>query len=330
MSIKVTGHKKIQNGQVEKELNDIMQELGIHITTNHENNLPPTTTSLFVNEAAPAPAPITITDIPSNDEYICFIHPKSDTKYSKKITPSPPSPIVAVENTTTSSSDSNRSPAINITTTTTVSKEYNHYRRKSISYSVKSNNIPNSLRRGSTSLLHNPFTRCGLCRESMVEGQGLFALGQWWHSEHFVCSHCFSAFPNGKFYEYDSKPYCKDDYILLFGEFCDSCQGLIIGNCISALNKKWHPEHFICTKCHISLTSVPFVEKHTLPYCKICAETILQYSEYNDIKSKIICSKCGIFLEDRECKRFNNSEIVYCGKCYEVLHRSTISKQKKY
>lgn len=51
---------------------------------------------------------------------------------------------------------------------------------------------------------------------------------------------------------------------------CAQCAEVIMGKCISALDAKWHLEHFICENCGRSLVGGSFVRKDDKPYCKLC------------------------------------------------------------
>lgn len=50
---------------------------------------------------------------------------------------------------------------------------------------------------------------------------------------------------------------------------CGGCGKSISGKVLSAMGKKWHPDHFTCTKCNTSLEHVAFFEQDGLPYCHL-------------------------------------------------------------
>lgn len=50
---------------------------------------------------------------------------------------------------------------------------------------------------------------------------------------------------------------------------CASCGKSISGHVLSAMGKKWHPDHFVCKKCGITLEHVAFFEKDGDPYCHL-------------------------------------------------------------
>ncbi len=76
------------------------------------------------------------------------------------------------------------------------------------------------------------------------------------------------------FYEHMSMPYCELHYHLKRGSLCNSCQQPINGRCVTAMNKKYHPEHFNCSFCLKQLNdrgaAGTFKEQNERPYCNLC------------------------------------------------------------
>ncbi len=50
---------------------------------------------------------------------------------------------------------------------------------------------------------------------------------------------------------------------------CAGCGKSISGNILTAMGKKWHPDHFVCKQCGITLEHVAFFEKDGNPYCHL-------------------------------------------------------------
>eukprot|EP00026_Physarum_polycephalum_P007425 Phypoly_transcript_07485.p1 GENE.Phypoly_transcript_07485~~Phypoly_transcript_07485.p1 ORF type:complete len:486 (+),score=54.91 Phypoly_transcript_07485:161-1618(+) len=117
---------------------------------------------------------------------------------------------------------------------------------------------------------HNAFgARCAGCNQS-IKGECINALGQQWHPEHFVCQYCQKSFGTGSFYEYGGKPYCETHYHQQTGSLCAGCGKAVTGRMINALDKKWHPEHFVCSFCMLPLAGGAFTENGGKAYCKEC------------------------------------------------------------
>uniref|UniRef100_H3CHQ1 Leupaxin n=1 Tax=Tetraodon nigroviridis TaxID=99883 RepID=H3CHQ1_TETNG len=58
------------------------------------------------------------------------------------------------------------------------------------------------------------------------------------------------------------------------GTLCGSCNQPITGRCISALGRKFHPEHFVCAFCLRQVNQGIFKEQTGKPYCLICFDKL--------------------------------------------------------
>nr|XP_020448252.1 paxillin-like [Monopterus albus] len=111
--------------------------------------------------------------------------------------------------------------------------------------------------------------KCGGCARAILENY-ISALNALWHPECFVCRECFTPFINGSFFDHDGQPYCESHYHERRGSLCSGCQKPITGRCITAMNKKFHPEHFVCAFCLKQLNKGTFKEQNDKPYCHVC------------------------------------------------------------
>ncbi|CAN9513534.1 unnamed protein product [Ophioblennius macclurei] len=111
--------------------------------------------------------------------------------------------------------------------------------------------------------------KCGGCARAILENY-ISALNSLWHPECFVCRECFTPFVNGSFFEHDGQPYCEVHYHERRGSLCSGCQKPITGRCITAMAKKFHPEHFVCAFCLKQLNKGTFKEQNDKPYCHGC------------------------------------------------------------
>ncbi|KAM3867677.1 paxillin [Diretmus argenteus] len=111
--------------------------------------------------------------------------------------------------------------------------------------------------------------KCGGCARAILENY-ISALNSLWHPECFVCRECFTPFVNGSFFEHDGQPYCEVHYHERRGSLCSGCQKPITGRCITAMAKKFHPEHFVCAFCLKQLNKGTFKEQNDKPYCQGC------------------------------------------------------------
>uniref|UniRef100_A0A8C7NWN3 LIM zinc-binding domain-containing protein n=1 Tax=Oncorhynchus mykiss TaxID=8022 RepID=A0A8C7NWN3_ONCMY len=111
--------------------------------------------------------------------------------------------------------------------------------------------------------------KCGGCTRAILENY-ISALNSLWHPECFVCRECFTPFVNGSFFEHEGQPYCEGHYHERRGSLCSGCQKPITGRCITAMAKKFHPEHFVCAFCLKQLNKGTFKEQNDKPYCQGC------------------------------------------------------------
>ncbi|XP_064425557.1 transforming growth factor beta-1-induced transcript 1 protein isoform X1 [Latimeria chalumnae] len=112
-------------------------------------------------------------------------------------------------------------------------------------------------------------TRCKGCTSAILENY-ISALNALWHPECFVCRECYTPFVNGSFFEHEGQPYCEIHYHKHRGSLCSGCEKPITGRCITAMGKKFHPEHFVCAFCLKQLNKGTFKEQNEKPYCHGC------------------------------------------------------------
>jgi len=149
--------------------------------------------------------------------------------------------------------------------------------------------------RGKAMATHTPDGRpitytgppCAHCGE-MIIGVCINALGKTYHKEHFVCNHCNLPFPGGQYIEHEGNPYCDKDYNELFCPRCASCKQPISDKCISALGRKYHPDHFTCAGCGMNLVGKAYKEDEDEVYCNSCKESRKQ----RIAPATEMCAKC--------------------------------------
>ncbi|KAM6939212.1 leupaxin [Lycodopsis pacificus] len=115
--------------------------------------------------------------------------------------------------------------------------------------------------------------KCSGCGESVRENY-LTAANGTWHPECFVCADCLKPFTDGCFMESDGRPLCSHHFHSRQGTLCGGCSEPITGRCISALGRKFHPEHFVCAFCLRQLSQGIFKEEKGKPYCSACFDKL--------------------------------------------------------
>ncbi|KAL4960891.1 GTPase-activating protein LRG1 [Aspergillus stella-maris] len=94
---------------------------------------------------------------------------------------------------------------------------------------------------------------CKKCSEPLT-GQFVRALQATYHLECFKCEDCGQIVAS-KFFPIDSEdgsgqyPLCEIDYFRRLDLLCHDCGGALRGSYITALDRKYHIEHFTCSVC---------------------------------------------------------------------------------
>ncbi|XP_020788836.1 leupaxin isoform X2 [Boleophthalmus pectinirostris] len=111
--------------------------------------------------------------------------------------------------------------------------------------------------------------KCSGCGEAVRENY-LTAANGTWHPECFVCSDCLTPLSSGHFLGLEGQALCLLHYHSRQGSLCGTCGEPITGRCISALSRKFHPEHFVCAFCRRQLSQGIFKDQKGKPYCNTC------------------------------------------------------------
>ncbi|KAL2444235.1 Rho-type GTPase-activating protein 1 [Exophiala dermatitidis] len=94
---------------------------------------------------------------------------------------------------------------------------------------------------------------CKKCGEALT-GQFVRALGGTFHLDCFKCADCGQIVAS-KFFPVDAEdgsgqfPLCETDYFRRLDLLCFKCGGALRGSYITALDRKYHIEHFTCSVC---------------------------------------------------------------------------------
>jgi len=186
---------------------------------------------------------------------------------------------------------------------------------------------------------------CGQCNLP-IEGNYLLIMGKFVHPRHYRCEECGCEFKGGDCHEFEGDLYCKQHYDNLLLKKCARCGKPIKGRSLTAVNKNWHPDHFMCHVCGIVLLQSNFFENDGLPYCLTdftrlfgdnCAKCLLPIQgggkrflekAYHD--EHFCCNTCNKLLKPGKFTAWDNKPI--CTPCYNKLPdelRKTVEKRLK-
>uniref|UniRef100_A0A8C2U758 Leupaxin n=1 Tax=Coturnix japonica TaxID=93934 RepID=A0A8C2U758_COTJA len=128
-----------------------------------------------------------------------------------------------------------------------------------------------------------------------------------------------TAFSAG-FHERGGKPYCFQDFVVLFAPKCQGCERPLTDNYLSALQGVWHPECFVCADCMSSFTNGSFFELEGRPYCE------LHFHQ----RQGSVCHGCGRPITGRcitAAGRKYHPEHFICSYCLGQLHKGTFRER---
>eukprot|EP01130_Rhizamoeba_saxonica_P003991 TRINITY_DN1652_c0_g1_i2.p1 TRINITY_DN1652_c0_g1~~TRINITY_DN1652_c0_g1_i2.p1 ORF type:complete len:409 (-),score=77.97 TRINITY_DN1652_c0_g1_i2:63-1289(-) len=137
-----------------------------------------------------------------------------------------------------------------------------------------------------------------------IMGRSITALGGIWHPEHFACEICNCSLADSpNYYEKEGKPYCEQHYIQYFATACATCQRPIMKDGKKFLEKSYHPECFICSKCDKVLREKNFTEWESEPICGKCYDSLPSKLRKRVEKRKRMEAKAKKMRERDERKR---------------------------
>lgn len=134
-----------------------------------------------------------------------------------------------------------------------------------------------------------------------------------YHAECFKCSVCAMAL-SGKPYVLhdDGKFYCEADYAVAIRPKCAHCEETILDDYITAMDRDWHEDHFLCSDCGEGFPEGRFHVFDDHPYCSPCY----------DKKIAMSCGNCGKAIQEQDMyEAVGNKYHLECFVCQTGLHK---------
>ncbi|XP_059143944.1 PDZ and LIM domain protein Zasp-like isoform X2 [Physella acuta] len=152
---------------------------------------------------------------------------------------------------------------------------------------------------------------CSSCNMP-IRGPFVTALGKCWCPDHFICANpqCGTKLLDIGFVEEGGFLYCERDYAIHFAPHCEKCGRAVIGECVNALQKSYHPECFLCAQCKQPIGGTKFHIEDGKFYCEQDWASMFQ----------TMCSGCNFPVEpgDRWVEAMGknfHSECFNCSTC---------------
>ncbi|KAK9504042.1 hypothetical protein O3M35_010482 [Rhynocoris fuscipes] len=100
------------------------------------------------------------------------------------------------------------------------------------------------------------------------------AMGQNWHTEHFVCCACGTKLANQSYYERENNPFCTTCYEEKFCPRCTLCNKPIVDTAVLALGNCWHQGCFKCNNCNEPISDTSFELYREKAVCSDCGKLL--------------------------------------------------------
>lgn len=125
---------------------------------------------------------------------------------------------------------------------------------------------------------------------------------------------CRQPFQGGSFFDHEGLPYCETHYHAKRGSLCAGCSKPITGRCITAMFRKFHPEHFVCAFCLKQLNKGTFKEQNDKPYCHGCFDKLFGWKADTMNMCWIIPKEIRKLLSNfkKLYNRYNKTRNIHC------------------
>lgn len=131
------------------------------------------------------------------------------------------------------------------------------------------------------------------------------AKGVTFHGPHFRCCECNMHLQGKGFLERDGQFFCEDDFYERFNPKCAFCEMAIRGQYVKAMDKLWHPNHFLCFGCETEFKENKFRKFEDRPYCEPCY-----------LKARAaVCATCGLLIEGQVYSALGFRFHLECFRC---------------
>jgi hypothetical protein len=149
---------------------------------------------------------------------------------------------------------------------------------------------------------------CESCNRE-IRGPFVLALNKTWCPDHFVCAtqNCHRKLLDIGFVEENGLTHCEFCYEKYLAPPCSKCSRAVVGDCLTALGRQWHPECFLCSHCHRPIGNSAFYMENGQPFCE---------NDWNTLfTTKCVSCQFAIDPGDRWVEALGNSYHSECFSC---------------
>ena len=125
------------------------------------------------------------------------------------------------------------------------------------------------------------------------------------HIECIKCHACGIKLTD-EVYDLQGQVYCLEHFEEISSSKCGYCNELVTESYVTALDKKWHMEHFFCSHCGNVFEDGQFMENDGKPYCKPHYLQLFAPS----------CGKCGKPIAEEGLNALNQMFHASCFNCF--------------
>eukprot|EP01101_Sappina_pedata_P009938 TRINITY_DN6142_c0_g1_i1.p1 TRINITY_DN6142_c0_g1~~TRINITY_DN6142_c0_g1_i1.p1 ORF type:complete len:243 (-),score=86.88 TRINITY_DN6142_c0_g1_i1:63-725(-) len=112
--------------------------------------------------------------------------------------------------------------------------------------------------------------KCAVCQNAIL-GEFVSATDKFFHKECFACDKCKQPFTKSFYPNEQGKLLCERHFFEAKGLLCGGCdQPIVSGKAVAVGAKKYHPDHFECSRCKVKLAGQAYKAKDNKPFCPSC------------------------------------------------------------
>lgn len=110
---------------------------------------------------------------------------------------------------------------------------------------------------------------CESCHRE-IRGPFVLAMGKTWDPDCFVCNNgqCGRKLMDVGFVEEGGRIYCEYCFEQYLAPSCAACARPVVGDCLNAIDRQWHPDCFACAACRKPFGNNTFFLEDGKPYCE--------------------------------------------------------------